>query len=119
MPLAGFEDLATLADLVVVFPEPVDGHVVDDTSVLGPVGPDVPADVADAHDADGSLLGWFGPVVLRLSRLLRHRKFSFGSKAHAISRAPSAGGSSWSLPCGSSVASEGFSPSSRSIGMNA
>src|SRR5512147_3055560 len=36
--------------LVVVLPEPVDGHVIDQITAREPIGPDIPTDVPEPHD---------------------------------------------------------------------
>src|SRR5512135_3419101 len=71
VPLALLDHLAAVVDLVVGPPESVHGDVVDQLSAGEAVGPDVPPDVADPHDADGSILVLCGVRVAAAAALHR------------------------------------------------
>jgi hypothetical protein len=66
-PFPFFQDLATVTDLVVFLPEPVEGDVENREANVGVIGPDVSANSADANDLDRSV---FGLLRLRLVRLI-------------------------------------------------
>jgi hypothetical protein len=78
LPLALPDDLASLVDLVILLPDPVEGDVVDDLATLQAVRPDVASKVPNSDYPCGSVmyifLCWWGRIAsLPATFRRRHR----------------------------------------------
>src|SRR4051812_4186110 len=92
-PFPLLHDLATAIELVVFLPEPVESDVINRVAIVSAIGPDVPADPADANDLDRSVFGLLRVRLVclvigtRLRRGLGHeRRLRLGTQGLSLLR---------------------------------